>query len=57
MTKKNLPNDHFFSVLQGNTDIGGLTFQCGLEGRKFTYENSESSHLRRIRMLYTCMTH
>ena len=57
MTKKNLPNDHFFSVLQGNTDIGGLTFQCGREGRKFTYEHSESSHLRRMRMLYTCMTH
>ena len=45
--KKNLPNDHFadlkhFLVLQGSTDIGGLTFQCGRAGRQFTYEHSES---------------
>ena len=47
MAKKNLPNDHFtdlkrFLVVQGSTDIGGLNFQCGREGRQFTYEHSES---------------
>ena len=28
--------------MQGSTDIGGLNFQCGREGRQFTYEHSES---------------
>ena len=47
MAKKNLPNDHFsdlkhFLVVQGSTDIGNLSFQCGRGGRQFTYEHSES---------------
>ena len=47
MAKKNLPNDHFsdlkqFLLVQGSTDIGALTFQCGRVGREFTYEHSES---------------
>ena len=28
--------------MQGSTDIGALTFQCGRGGREFTYEHSES---------------
>jgi hypothetical protein len=47
MAKKNLPNDHFsdlkqFLLVQGSTDIGALSFQCGRGGRQFTYEHSES---------------
>ena len=37
MSKKNLPNNHFsdlkqFLLVQGLTDIGGLSFQCGCRG-------------------------
>ena len=47
MAKKHLPNDHFsnlkqFSLVQGSTDIGALSFQCGRGGRQFTYEHSKS---------------
>ena len=44
---KNLPNEHFSDLkqvllVQGSTDIGALSFQCGRAGRQFTYEHSES---------------
>ena len=47
MAKKILPNDHFsdlkhFLVIQGNTAIGNLSFQCQSGGWQFTYEHSES---------------
>ena len=41
MAKKNLTILRFL-VVQGSTDIGGLNFLCGREGRQFTYEHSES---------------